>query len=537
MLGAAVGAFLVLGLLDDRDDFTIWVALGAVVWLVASFVVGDNMRRRRTELAELSERAERAERERELLASRRVTEERTRIARELHDIVAHSVSVMLIQATAARRNLHRDRDAAEALLGNIEQTGRQTMGELRQILGVLRETGDADSAPLVPVLCDLDALVSSIPELDVRLVQSGSLESVPIGVALAAYRVVQEALTNVHRHAGPNVVVEVEVACGDERVDVRVERQRPRRVDAAERVRWRVRAHRDERTGRRVRGHAVHRPSPHGRLGGQGDVPARRPGADPRAHAAGARVRLVIRVALVDDQAMIRQGLRMILEAEPSLTVVGEAGDGSEAIGLVERARPDVVLMDVRMPKMDGIAACEQICAAPSPPKVLMLTTFDLEDFVYATLRAGASGFLLKDAPADQLVEAIEVVARGDAQLAPQITRLLIQEVAKRPQVGTGDHPWIRQPHRARDRSAATDVKGAVQRRDRERPVPRRGDDQDPRRPGARQAGCPGSGAGRRDGLRVGPRRAGARVVARTARRSLPSSKPAAPFRAGRVSK
>ena len=222
VLGAAVGAFLVLGLLEDRDDFTIWVALGAVVWLVASFVVGDNMRRRRTELAELSERAERAERERELLASRRVTEERTRIARELHDIVAHSVSVMLIQATAARRNLHRDRDAAEALLGNIEQTGRQTMGELRQILGVLREAGDADSAPLVPVLCDLDALVSSIPELDVRLVQSGSLESVPIGVALAAYRVVQEALTNVHRHAGPNVIVEVAVACGDERVDVRV---------------------------------------------------------------------------------------------------------------------------------------------------------------------------------------------------------------------------------------------------------------------------------------------------------------------------
>ncbi len=133
----------------------------------------------------------------------------------------------------------------------------------------------------------------------------------------------------------------------------------------------------------------------------------------------------------------------MILEAEPSLTVVGEAGDGSEAIGLVERARPDVVLMDVRMPKMDGIAACGQICAAPSPPKVLMLTTFDLEDYVYAALRAGASGFLLKDAPADQLVEAIEVVARGDAQLAPQITRLLIQEVAKRPQVGTGDHPWI----------------------------------------------------------------------------------------------
>jgi DNA-binding NarL/FixJ family response regulator len=144
---------------------------------------------------------------------------------------------------------------------------------------------------------------------------------------------------------------------------------------------------------------------------------------------------------LVDDQAMVRQGLRMILEAECHISVVGEAADGAEAVELVPRARPDVVLMDVRMPKLDGIAACERICAAASPPKVLMLTTFDLEDYVYAALRAGASGFLLKDAPADQLVEAIDVVARGDAQ--PQITRLLIEEVAKRPQVDPGHHPWI----------------------------------------------------------------------------------------------
>src|SRR5512145_549160 len=133
----------------------------------------------------------------------------------------------------------------------------------------------------------------------------------------------------------------------------------------------------------------------------------------------------MIRVLLVDDQAMIRQGLRMILEAEADITVVGEAADGAEAVALVPAARPDVVLMDVRMPKMDGIAACAKICTAADPPSVLMLTTFDLEDYVYAALRAGASGFMLKDAPADQLVEAIEVVARGDAQLAPQVTRLL----------------------------------------------------------------------------------------------------------------
>ena len=122
------------------------------------------------------------------------------------------------------------------------------------------------------------------------------------------------------------------------------------------------------------------------------------------------QARVVIRVLLVDDQAMVRQGLRMILEAEPDLTVVGEAADGLEALEIVPRARPDVVLMDVRMPRMDGIEACARLRAErrPAPcPYVLMLTTFDLEDYVYAALRAGASGFLLKDAPADQLVAAV----------------------------------------------------------------------------------------------------------------------------------
>jgi DNA-binding NarL/FixJ family response regulator len=142
----------------------------------------------------------------------------------------------------------------------------------------------------------------------------------------------------------------------------------------------------------------------------------------------------VIRVALVDDQAMIRQGLRMILESEPGISVVGEAADGRDALDMVARARPDVVLMDVRMPRLDGIEACRLIrdAAAGDLPYVLMLTTFDLEDYVYAALRAGASGFLLKDAPAEQLVAAVEVVARGDALLAPQVTRLLIEEVARR---------------------------------------------------------------------------------------------------------
>jgi DNA-binding NarL/FixJ family response regulator len=128
----------------------------------------------------------------------------------------------------------------------------------------------------------------------------------------------------------------------------------------------------------------------------------------------------------------------MILETESDLTVVGEAADGDQAVQLAQRARPDVVLMDVRMPRMDGIEATRTICAQPLAPRVLILTTFDLDDYVYAALRAGASGFMLKDAPAEQLVDAIKVVAEGDALLAPSVTRRLIDELASRPAVDAG---------------------------------------------------------------------------------------------------
>lgn len=141
----------------------------------------------------------------------------------------------------------------------------------------------------------------------------------------------------------------------------------------------------------------------------------------------------MIRVMLVDDQAMVRAGFRMIVESEPDITVVGEAADGRDAVELAGRCDPHVVLMDVRMPYMDGIEATAHITSAAAPPRVLILTTFGLDDYVYSALRAGASGFMLKDAPAEQLIEAVRVVARGDALLAPSVTRLLIEEVARRP--------------------------------------------------------------------------------------------------------
>jgi DNA-binding NarL/FixJ family response regulator len=135
-----------------------------------------------------------------------------------------------------------------------------------------------------------------------------------------------------------------------------------------------------------------------------------------------------VRVAVVDDQALVRAGFRMLLDAEDDLEVVGEAEDGDRAIDLCLRTRPDVVLMDVRMPVLDGVAATERLLrlAGTDAPRVLMLTTFDLDEHVYAALRAGASGFLLKDTPPEDLVHAIRVVAAGEALLAPSITRRLI---------------------------------------------------------------------------------------------------------------
>jgi len=134
-----------------------------------------------------------------------------------------------------------------------------------------------------------------------------------------------------------------------------------------------------------------------------------------------------IRVAIADDQQLVRAGFRMILDAEPGFTVVGEAADGLAAVNLVTREEPDVVLMDVRMPHLDGIDATRQITASGAATRVLVVTTFDVDEYVARAVRAGASGFLLKDTPPDELLRAIRVVADGDALLAPSSTRQLIE--------------------------------------------------------------------------------------------------------------
>ena len=138
------------------------------------------------------------------------------------------------------------------------------------------------------------------------------------------------------------------------------------------------------------------------------------------------------RVLIADDQALVRAGFRKLLESAPDVEVVGEAGDGREAVDLARRLRPSLVLMDIRMPRLDGIEATRRLTADGEGARVLILTTFGLDDYVYEALRAGASGFMLKDAPPEELLAAVEVVARGDALIAPAVTRSVIEEFVRR---------------------------------------------------------------------------------------------------------
>lgn len=217
----SIAALFVTGLAVGELDLGSFIS--STIILVTAFVLGDNLRRRRDAATALQERAERAERERELIAQQEVNAERSRIARELHDVVAHSVSVMVIQAAAARRSLSSSPQNAEQALTNIEETGRQTMNELRGILGVLRRSADdatstissdAHAGPALapqPALGDIDALVAQSADLPIRLDVSGDLDDLPASITLTGYRVVQEALTNIRRHAGPVTSVDVTV--------------------------------------------------------------------------------------------------------------------------------------------------------------------------------------------------------------------------------------------------------------------------------------------------------------------------------------
>jgi DNA-binding NarL/FixJ family response regulator len=146
-------------------------------------------------------------------------------------------------------------------------------------------------------------------------------------------------------------------------------------------------------------------------------------------------------VLIADDQALMRMGLRKVLESEPNMTVAGEAGDGLEAVEASRRLRPDVILMDIRMPALDGIEATRRITTGTPATRVIMLTTFGLDTYVFESLRAGASGFMLKDAPPEEIAAAVRIVAGGEALLAPSVTRAVIEQFARQPEVGPAPEP------------------------------------------------------------------------------------------------
>ena len=365
---------------------------------------------------EAEERALRTEEE----ARRAVEDERNRITRELHDVLAHSVSVMTVQASAVRRLLKPEQQREREALMTVEETGRQALSEMRRLIGIMRTEEEVPALAPQPGLGTLPALVEQVRQsgLPVELTVEGEPVKLPAGVDLSAYRIVQEALTNALKHAGPAHAWVAVRYVGD---DVEIEVANDGRSQGEQRRR-RPRPGRHARARGALRRRAAVRPTRRRRL------------PDLGAAARDRISRMTVRVLIVDDQALVRAGFKMILESEPEIEIVGEAEDGVQAVDAARELKPDVVLMDIRMPNLDGLEATRRILAATDDAvRVLMLTTFDLDEYVYEALRAGASGFMLKDTPPEQLISAIHVVASGDALLSPAITKRVIEEFIRRP--------------------------------------------------------------------------------------------------------
>ena len=384
---------------------------------------------------------------REQQASRAVAEERNRIARELHDVVGHSVSVMTVQAAAVRRRLREDQVVEREALETVEGVGREAMAEMRRLVGVLRETdGEGPSLEPSPGLGQVDRLAEQFRSsgLPVSVTVTGDPRELPGGVDLTAYRLLQEGLTNSLRHANGASHAEVVIAYDRDAVRLEVVDDGPgaRGAGGWRRGRCRCRRRRRERARRHARAHRGLRRVAAGRATRRRRVRARRGAADGGAVVSdGGRLTVLI----ADDQALVRRGLRMILETEPDLDVVGEAEDGADAVSLVASTRPDIVLMDVRMPGVDGIEATRRILADPGcRTRVLMLTTFDMDEYVVDALRAGASGFLLKDVRPELLVDGIRAVAAGESLLAPVVTRRLIESYLAQSRGATADPDAMR---------------------------------------------------------------------------------------------
>ena len=346
LAGVAIGfaSIAVITYRDVRIDAGAGVAATLAGCLV-TFVAYTLQRRSRRATA-LEERAVRLEREREQDARAAVAEERRRIARDLHDVVAHSVSVMTVQAGAARLLLDEEPERARAPLLAVEETGRQALAEMRRLLGILRtEEGEPALAPQ-PGLADLERLLEQArgAGLPVELSLEGQRRPLAPGVDLAGYRIVQEALTNAIKHAGP-ARAHVAVRYAPEALELEITNDGRTGANGGEGGHGLV--------GMRERAALYGGELEAGRRDGGGFIV--------RARLPARGGRNVIRVLIADDQALVRGGFRMILEAQKDIEVVGEASDGREALARARELAPDVVLMDIRMPELDGLEATRRL--------------------------------------------------------------------------------------------------------------------------------------------------------------------------------
>ena len=353
-------------------------------------------------------------------------------------------------------------------LRTIETTAQQSMADMRRLLGLLRpEDGSATLDPQAS-LADLPHLLETAQASGqrVELEEIGQARPLPPAASLGAYRIVQEALTNARRHGAHGRHPPPDVL---ERRNTGLEVTNP----VGPRPASRPPGSRHPRHGRA--GPAVRR-DPHLRPGGRslgGSGRAARPGDRPGGP-------MTIRVLVTDDQPLIREALVALLTSVDGIEVVGSAADGASAVRLARSLEPDVVLMDIRMPVMDGVEATRQVRALPHPPAVVVLTTFDLDEYVLAAVRAGASGFLLKDGDADDLVAGIRSAAAGDAVLAPRAARGLMDHVAGRSESRSRCSGRSRAPDGPRARGAGPSGPRDDQRGDRPgrwssaRPPPRR---------------------------------------------------------------
>ena len=435
-------------------------------------------------------------------------EERARIARELHDVVSHGLSVVVLQTLAARAALA---DARPTEIGRhlnaVESTARDALAEMRRMLGLLQVDDLDQTQPAAPSpgLRNLPDLVQRARSAGLDADDSGvnldtvRSEGLSEGMELTVYRIVQEALTNAAKHA-PGARVQITLARrrgpGCRRGHRRRRTRRPLRGP-----RGRTRTGRHARAGRALPRHTARRADLDRRIRGPGHA-GDRAGRN-RVDGGGARV---ISVLLADDQVLVRDGFRSLIEREPDLQVVAEASDGAQAITLAREHRPDVVLMDIRMPRVDGLTATRQVLAAPQPPRVLVLTTFDRNEWVYQALRAGASGFLLKDVRASQLTDAIRTVAAGESLLAPVHHHPAHRGVRQDQHARSAATPTHR-AHRPRGRRAAPSGQRTFEQRNRATTGNRTIDSQNARQPATHQTRPPRSNPSRRLRLRKPPRR------------------------------